>query len=523
MIHNGDFTEGWTDMPPAPGYLINQQPVGWTLQWLQPGDSLFGDTGAVVGGVPECVHKLSEQLPENERLNGPNALILAGDTTYKIFNAGAAFGASLSQTVSGLQPGSTATLTAPVQVHLNGEQDAYGAESGAWLNGDGQWVHGHAMGDHQWYYHVVETIVPENGRVEIIIRVKSKWARPKDFFIDHITLEAVAAETTGFLPADEIDNPILIPTPPPPPVEDPPESRAQRLLGMDVSYNQAFFVNFKTAAKMGVAYCFIRAGSGKTAVDSNYEHNYKEAGRAGMLRGIYYYLYPEQDATVGTAADRTPEGQARRFAAMLKPDAELGAVLDVEAKNLSPDEVKRFVDEFQKHDPYGRPIIIYTASWYWGAGRGYTGAAVAWAADHPLWVAQYTSNKEPIEPTEAYHVTIPKPWNAYLFHQWTSVGGFLVHYASKHLDLNYFNGSLAELKAWAGITKPDDKPPVKYKYINAKYGLNLRDSPRGNIIKVMPWADAVELLEDGNWALIRSGDDTGYASSAYLSDERPLS
>ncbi len=301
-------------------------------------------------------------------------------------------------------------------------------------------------------------------------------------------------------------------------------STDQRLLGMDVSYIQGRSVNFERAAKMGAAYCFIRAGSGKTAVDSNYNHNYEEAGNAGLLRGIYYYLYPESAATIGTAADRTPEGQARRFAAMLKLDAELGAVVDVEAKNLSPDEVKRFVDEFQKHDPYGRPITIYTANWYWNAGRGYVETAVSWAANHPLWTAQYTSNKEPIQPTDAYHVAIPKPWDNYTFHQWTSMGGFLLHHVSKHLDLNYFNGSLADLQAWAGMaTKATEKIPPVFNYVNATYGLNLRNKPsiQGTVIKVMAWAETVEILEDGDWVLLKSGDDTGYASRTYLSNEKP--
>lgn len=524
MIRNGDFTEGWTDMPPAAGYLINQQPVGWRLKWLQLGDNLFGDAGVEVKGIPECVHKLSTQLPPHEQLGAPNALILAGDVTYKIFNANAPFGASLSQTVSDLEPSSTVTVTVPVQIHLHGETDPYGGESGVWLNGEGHWVHGFDMGDRQWYKHVAEAIVPANGRVEIVIRVKSKWARPKDFFIDHITMEAVAAVAQPIPPPDVVDAPVLDPIPPftPAPVE--PIAPAQRVLGIDVSYIQARYVNFKKAAKMGAAYCFIRAGSGKTKMDSNYDYNYEKAGEAGLLRGIYYYLYPERDATIGTEEVRTPEGQARRFAAMLKPDAELGAVLDVEDSGLSPDEVRRFVNEFQKHEPYGRPIMIYTSSGHWSEWHGYTGAAVAWAAKYPLWIAQYTSTKEAIKPTDAYHVNMPDPWKSYVFHQWTSVGGSLVHYGSDNLDLNYFKGSLAELKAWAGITKSREKPVVKRKYVKAQYGLNLRSKPstQGDIIKLMLDGESVEVIEEGEWALLRSGEYTGYASSQYLSDKKPM-
>lgn len=191
MLKNGSFTEGWTDLPPV-GVLINQQPRHWNLRWIEPGESLFG-VDDKSRGVPECVHKLANQLPLNEQLGAPDALILEGDTTYKIFHGGAPFGAELSQTVEGLAPGSTARLTVPIQVHLHGDTDAFGAESGAWVNGEGEWVNGHRMGDREWYEHEVEFTVPDDGKAEIAIRVKSKWFSGKDFFFDGIKLEAVTA------------------------------------------------------------------------------------------------------------------------------------------------------------------------------------------------------------------------------------------------------------------------------------------------------------------------------------------
>ena len=189
MLQNGSFSEGWDDMPPTSFYLINQQPKGWTLRWLEQGESLFGD-GATASGIPECVHKLSEQLPPDEQLGGKNALILAGTATYKFFNSGAAFGGELTQTVTGLAPGSEATLTVPIQAHLHGETDIYGAESGVWVNGEGEWANGGMMGDRKWYKHKSVFTVPANGTAVILIRVKSKWPSPKDFFIDGITLDA---------------------------------------------------------------------------------------------------------------------------------------------------------------------------------------------------------------------------------------------------------------------------------------------------------------------------------------------
>ena len=292
-----------------------------------------------------------------------------------------------------------------------------------------------------------------------------------------------------------------------------------RVLGMDVSYAQGFALNFERAAGAGIKYCFIRAGSGMTERDPNFELNFMEAGRMGMLRGIYYYLYPEALATIGNPEDRSPEGQARRFAAMLKPGAELGAVLDVEANGLGPQEVQRFVDEFQKHDPYGRPIMIYTGGWYWNWQRGYVGPPVAWAAQHPLWVAQYTHDTQTILPTPAYQVAIPDPWNGFAFHQWTAVGGPLVQHASPGLDLNHFPGTLDDLLAWSGSDSAlAPSPPLATKFVNVG-GLNVRAEPRkqGAKLTTLPFGTEVSVYEEGQWDYIKVGDTVGYVFSQFLS------
>lgn len=210
MIKNGNFSNGWDDLPPAPGHLINQRPAGWGVRWIEPGERLF-DGEDRAGGVPECVHKLNDQLPPNEQLGGRDALILSGDAVYKIFHSGAPFGAELSQTVAGLEPGSEAQLTVPVLVVLHGDPDAFGAESGVWVNGAGGWVNGATMGNRHWHRHRLSFIVPEDGRAEIRIRVKSKWPRPKDFFIDDVRLEAAVAPDPAPLPEPP---PIMEPVPP---------------------------------------------------------------------------------------------------------------------------------------------------------------------------------------------------------------------------------------------------------------------------------------------------------------------
>jgi hypothetical protein len=189
-LENGSFEQGWVDLP---GFLINQQPNSWTLDWLDQGQPLYDDPGTLSQGVPECLHKLADQLPPNEQPGGPNALILDGVATYKMFHHGAPFGSELRQVVS-LPPGTAWRLTVPIQAHLHGDEDAFGAESGVWvlLSEDealGGWANSHDMGDRRWFDHTVEFEVPTSGQVVVLLRVKSKWFAPKDFFMDALRLE----------------------------------------------------------------------------------------------------------------------------------------------------------------------------------------------------------------------------------------------------------------------------------------------------------------------------------------------
>lgn len=199
-IANWSFEEGWTDMPPAPGNLINQQPNGWTLYWLPPGSPMWDRPDDTAHGVPECLHKPYWTLPPNEWLGAPNALILDGDTTYKMFHHGTSFGSQLSQVIDDL-PAGRYRLSVPVQLHWQEKLDpndpswdSLTAESGAWIlvNGQklGKWVNAREMGDRKWYTHEVEFTLNAPADVEVLLRFKSKYAN-KDFFIDAVVLEEI--------------------------------------------------------------------------------------------------------------------------------------------------------------------------------------------------------------------------------------------------------------------------------------------------------------------------------------------
>lgn len=201
LLQNPSFENGWqTD--PIHG---NQTPQGWSLTWLQPGAPMLS-TGAFPGDddpqinntirVPECVHKLSWQLPPNEQLGGPDALILDGDAVYKVFGVG--FSATLSQTVA-VTPGARYKLRIPVQVHHHGD-GSYGA-CALRLRAGGvatEWLTFHAgLPDpalRDWAYPSLEFVAPD-GIAAVVIDCEGRAVAPVDFFIDAVSLEQVATPT----------------------------------------------------------------------------------------------------------------------------------------------------------------------------------------------------------------------------------------------------------------------------------------------------------------------------------------
>lgn len=195
---NGGFEGCWSTIEQG-----NQEPAGWELTWIEPGelvwDSRYDEPATAIA---EMIHKLKLQLPPNEWPGAPNALILDGEATFKLFSNFNIFASQLYQRVS--LPAGSYRLTVPIQIHwqenLDGK-DKYTAESGAWVitgaTQSGKWVDAVTMGDRQWYSHVVMFTLPEAAEVDVVIRVKSVYRSKKDFFIDGIKLESISAVSDG--------------------------------------------------------------------------------------------------------------------------------------------------------------------------------------------------------------------------------------------------------------------------------------------------------------------------------------
>lgn len=214
-------------------------------------------------------------------------------------------------------------------------------------------------------------------------------------------------------------------------------STGTTLRGIDISYYQGR-IDWDRVATQNIEYAFIRVSDGLANIDSQFARNWAEARRVGIRRGAYQYFRPNLSAVA--QADLL----LSRMGALMPGD--LPPVIDVEASgSLSPATVAARVREWidRVEGQLGVTPIIYTGPYFWRDSVG----APAFAANHPLWVAHYTTACP----------LVPEPWTRWTFHQFTDSGS--VAGISGPVDTNYFNGTEADLDALGFAAMPMNPDP----------------------------------------------------------------
>lgn len=197
---------------------------------------------------------------------------------------------------------------------------------------------------------------------------------------------------------------------------------SSRLNGIDVSKYQPN-VNWQDVKQAGNAFAFARATYGSVQVDAYFNSHWQGMKAAGVVRGPYHFFVTSEDATA----------QAELFlktVGSLAP-GDLPPVIDVEADSGTGGNivggVQTWLDIVEQR--LGRVPIIYTAPAFWNANL------TSGFGRYPLWVAEYG-------------LSAPKPvkgWADWTFWQHSESG--TVPGISGSVDLNYFNGSPADLEA----------------------------------------------------------------------------
>jgi lysozyme len=212
------------------------------------------------------------------------------------------------------------------------------------------------------------------------------------------------------------------------------------LPGIDVSHYQEL-IDWSKVKASGVRFAIIKASEGIEYVDPLFEENFNGAVAAGIIPGTYHFYLPRYD----------PVEQARHYWSVLRDviakNPCLPPCIDLETagatKSQMNGDVAAFMKEMQRLD--GRAGLFYTSPGFWStylpvpvlSQYRLSISQVDWAEAYPLWVAHYTTGW----PSQVY------PWAGWTFWQYSSAGK--ISGIRTRVDLDYFNGSAADLEALA--------------------------------------------------------------------------
>jgi MYXO-CTERM domain-containing protein len=202
--------------------------------------------------------------------------------------------------------------------------------------------------------------------------------------------------------------------------------------GVDVSAWQGT-ISWTKVKSSGRQFAFIRVSDGTGYPDSKFSTNWKNAKSAGLVRGAYQFWRAGDD----------PVAQAKLLVKKVGTlgSLDLPAVADVELSDGMSDSVivsrlKKWISVVQSGT--GKKPIIYTMPGFW---NGVSGSGTF--STYPLWVANWGVSCP----------SVPSPWKGWKFWQYSDKGS--VPGISGSCDVNKFNGSLSQLKTFAGGVDTD--------------------------------------------------------------------
>jgi lysozyme len=198
--------------------------------------------------------------------------------------------------------------------------------------------------------------------------------------------------------------------------------------GVDTSYWQGA-IDWAKVKASGQAFAIARVSDGLGYVDTNFPTDWPAIKAQGMVRGAYQFFRPAQD----------PVAQADLFLAKLNQYGALGAgdlpaILDVETVDgVAAATIRARMQTWltRVQNATGKKPMIYTAAFMASTiGTGFSG--------YPLWVANYGVTCP----------SLPAGWTKWAI--WQNGDHGLVPGVGGNVDTNVFNGTLADLQAFAG-------------------------------------------------------------------------
>jgi len=211
--------------------------------------------------------------------------------------------------------------------------------------------------------------------------------------------------------------------------------------GIDVSHWQGA-IDWHSVKKAGIQFAFIKATEGGFYFDDTFNFNWENARKEGLLCGSYDFFH--------ASGDKNGRMQARFYLDHIHLElTDLPPVLDIEtlSSNMLP-WIKQWVEEVTART--GRKPIIYTGPSIITNNLTEFNKVPAWLKELVLWLANPPAKGTPCNGTQPSFVPAVWPnWKIWQYCWEGSVPGI-----KADVDLDYFNGTLAELSQLAGGNLP---------------------------------------------------------------------
>jgi GH25 family lysozyme M1 (1,4-beta-N-acetylmuramidase) len=249
--------------------------------------------------------------------------------------------------------------------------------------------------------------------------------------------------------------------------------------GIDVSAWEPN-IDWRAVKNSGIEFAFVKATEGVSHVDQTFAQNWVNTKRVGIIRGAYHYLRGAMD----------PYEQADLYLKTVKLEkGDFPPVLDVE--NFFNEGVKNdvMVKTAQTwlarvEQVTGIRPIVYSGPYFLQDRMRTALGAPSWAINYQVWMAQYPDNYH-----EGFQVMRVKGWQDWKFWQYTDRGR--VPGINSYVDLDWFRGTIDELYAYVGTTRPE---PAMHKVqekdtvqsIAAQYGVPILDLLDANPQLIQP-------------------------------------
>lgn len=203
--------------------------------------------------------------------------------------------------------------------------------------------------------------------------------------------------------------------------------------GIDVSHYDGT-IDWATAKASGIDFAIAKATESTTYVDPTFATNWAGMKAHGVVRAAYHFFRANAD----------PIAQANHVmqtVGTLEP-SDLPIVLDLETTDgqtgatIAANALKFLAAVTQGT---GKKAIVYTSPGFIAGLSGTSGFA-----SYTLWVANWGVTCP----------NVPSPWSTWVFWQ-NADNGTVSGVPATAVDLDYFNGTLAELHAFAGAPPAD--------------------------------------------------------------------